>query len=485
MKRVFSLIMVICLLFAVAGCGKGSDKKSENGTAKVEIKDKYDGKFRVGYGRKTFMPEFGVPLAGYGNTEKRVSTGYFDELTTSCTAVSDENDNTVLLFADDIINTSEKDIDSWRKSIHEATGVPEKNIMFTASHTHSAPDTGVNSGTVVAFMKIMGKSVLDAAIEALNCRVPAKMYYGQIETEGLNFVRHYFTDDGVSVGDNHNDVSHGSSVTKHTTMSDRNLYMLKFEREGEKDVYYANFRAHATFTGGTTAYDISADFVGQFRKFFEEDTGAYISYYQGAAGNQNPTTRLEEEEKGYDTYEKHGRALADFAIEGAKNMKEVNAGEIKVKNVKYVGEINHSRDKDVAVAKLVSDRWKKTNDSVETKKYAYTLGLVSQYEANAIIRNAGLGKNKEVYLNTLAIGDDVAITYIPFEQFDTNSSYIIENSPYKYTLPQGYSNGSNGYLPSSYAYEYGCYESDTTYMKPGTGEDVANKLLEMLKELKK
>lgn len=46
--------------------------------------------------------------------------------------------------------------------------------------------------------------------------------------------------------------------------------------------------------------------------------------------------------------------------------------------------------------------------------------------------------------------------------FDANSAWREANLPFATTLTFGYANGSMGYILSMQAYEYTCYECDTT-----------------------
>ena len=45
---------------------------------------------KVGYSRVDFTPEMSVPLAGYGNTHKRMSQGYYSRIYTTCIAITIE-----------------------------------------------------------------------------------------------------------------------------------------------------------------------------------------------------------------------------------------------------------------------------------------------------------------------------------------------------------------------------------------------------------
>ena len=80
-------------------------------------------------------------------------------------------------------------------------------------------------------------------------------------------------------------------------------------------------------------------------------------------------------------------------------------------------------------------------------------------------------------------GQRTFFTY-PGEMFDSIGARIEENSPYRTTLMVGYSQDRKGYLPSSAAYKYTSYETDTTRFAPGTGEQVADAYVAMLNKLK-
>ena len=87
-------------------------------------------------------------------------------------------------------------------------------------------------------------------------------------------------------------------------------------------------------------------------------------------------------------------------------------------------------------------------------------------------------------LNAVSIGDEFAFVTFPGEMFDSISVRMEENSPYFTTMMLGYCYHHLGYLPSAVAYKYTSYETDITRFAPGTGEMVADKHVEMLRELK-
>ena len=127
--------------------------------------------------------------------------------------------------------------------------------------------------------------------------------------------------------------------------------------------------------------------------------------------------------------------------------------------------------------------WKATGDSAAVTTAGAPYGIRSRFHASAIISNMKRDSNQPRELNAILLGDDVALVTAPNELFDTNAVWLEENSPTKYTLTLGYTNGHYGYIPSAYAWEYTCYETDITYLVRGTGEEYQKCFLEMIKAM--
>ncbi len=71
----------------------------------------------------------------------------------------------------------------------------------------------------------------------------------------------------------------------------------------------------------------------------------------------------------------------------------------------------------------------------------------------------------------------------PNELFAATGSYVKENFPFDMTFICTCTNASKGYLPTAEAYDYGCYESYTSYFAKGTAEQLQVKYVEMLEAL--
>ncbi len=477
--KTVSLILTVVMIMSFVSCKETGDNKS----SAIKIKDDFKGNFRVGYGRVDVTPEEPCALAGYGNTSNRISDGFLDNLYASCIAISNEKNETIMLVSLDIIRVTDEKCEAFASMIANSTGVKAENVFINASHTHSAPDLISNLGPNKLYNSILSAGINEAAIEAMNDRSKAKMFYGSTLTPALNFVRHYFGDDGTCVGDNHNAVGYNGTIVRHTTESDRTLHVLKFEREGKKDVLLTSYRAHGTMTGGTAKTDVSADWIGAFRKEAESSNDCYLSYFQGAAGNQNPTSRITSEVLTKD-YNQYGKLLNESLSNVLPNMVSINGSDIKVTSTTVPLDINHTEDSKAGYASMISAYWSTKYDSVGCAEMGKPYGIYSQYHANGILSKAKLGKTKKVKLGAFSIGD-IAFSCASYEQFDTNGCQVIDASPFKHTVAVGYTNGFNSYIPSAYAYEYGCYEVDIGTFASGSGEKASEHLIALLKELHK
>ena len=446
--------------------------------------------FRVGYGRRTVTPTEPIPLAGFSNELKRYHTRITEPICVTCVALTDAENNTVLMVGIDAC-TAGNIATIGRERISKLTGIDETHIYISATHTHSAPGLAKQElPCIQRYTEQVMVAYEEAATEALADQKAAQMFVGSIETENLNFVKHYIAKDNATgeisyIGDQYG-TSEGKTILDHATRADPTLHLVKFVREGCKDIVIANFRAHPHFTGGYKKYDLSSDFIGAFRMALEAMYDCNSVYFQGACGNLNSSTRLAAERK-YTTCRSHGTALAAAALEGlARCMSPVEPGAIRTKQVTLFGKINHANDHLIEQAKEIFALWKETYDKPLCVEKAAAYGLHGPYHASATIKNYSRTDEEDgkLILNAVAIGDHLAFVTYPGEMFDTISVRIEDNSPFDHTLLLGYCYHHAGYLPSAAAYEYGCYEVDVTRFERGMGETVADTYTQMLKELK-
>lgn len=434
---------------------------------------------QAGYARVAITPEKPMPLAGYGATMRRISENILDELQLSCVAISDELGKTVLLISQDLINSH------WhmeaRRAISEATGLPTEQIIVAGTHTHSAPDQLSQHENILAWKPTYLQQAVAAARAALEDRSAASVSVGQTKTDRLNFVRHYLLSDGSYGGDNFGDFKN-NTIVDHAEPNDPNMQVIRFVRKGKQDILMVNWQAHPTLTGGVDKKDMSSDFIGSTREYVEAATGALFIYFTGAAGNHNAKSRIAEEERTRDN-KAFGKLLGEYVLDTLQNMKAVAAAAIQTRQCSFEGKINHTMEDKLEQAKEVSELYKAT-DRATGNALAHTYGFTSVYHANAVVRRSSMGETGILELNALSLGD-ISFVTIPNEVFAAQGIRMKAESPFETTFVISCCNGSNGYLPTVKAYDYGCYESYTGKFARGTGDQVADTLVSMLKEMKK
>ena len=156
----------------------------------------------MGFARKDITPTESVPLRGYGNTSRRMSGPVIDPQYTTCMAFSD-GDTTVLLFTSDLTGHGAIAEVFLRPAISEAVGLPINNIHLSASHNHSAADVDNKEvPSIPRYNEYLKDQLIAAAKEALADMAETQIFVTDIQTQGLNFVRHYILEDGTYAGDN-------------------------------------------------------------------------------------------------------------------------------------------------------------------------------------------------------------------------------------------------------------------------------------------
>ena len=473
MKKLISLLLVLVLMLGLVACGAAEQTGGDTTAAAGE-----NGGFRVGYGKAEITPEGPVGMGGYGRSDQRISTGVLSYMYVTCIAITDKDDNTILLYGMDLCGPG--DAYEFAPEVSAATGVPVENIVMSASHTHSAPDYGVATAGQGGALNKLKKGLVKAAETAMEDRKEAKMYGGSIETEGMNFVRHYLCNDGTYCGDNFGDSSSG--YAGHASEADPMLQLVKFVREGDNDIYLTNFQTHPHQTGGSAKFDLSADIVGEYRLNMEKDLGCEVLYFSGGGGNINSRSRIAEENATAD-FREWGKRMAKYAQQ--VEFTELQTGKVQASKMEFEAAINHNDDAAAAICSDLRNKWNNgeiTYAQVREIGLTYGLDLNSPYHAGAIASRASMGNYSSFPIWAYSFGD-VGFVAAPYEMFDTNGAFIKENSPFEMTIIATLSNGSNGYFPSQFAFDVsGGYECDTTKYVPGTAEKLADSYLEMLEQ---
>lgn len=230
---------------------------------------------KAGSASVDISPNDSLFLYGYPHVE-RYSVGVHDPLYSSALYLSD-TETELIFVANDIIFVT-KDLSARaRRRIAEATGVPPRNVMVTATHTHSGPGTkdrvaNENDPAVPQadrdYVQMLEEGIISAAVQACREAQPAEV--------GLAVA------DGTGVGTNRRDPSGA--------------------RDPEVPVLMVKARGGAQAIGCMVVYSmhptvlhehsklVSSDFPGFARRFLRNNVlgeGCPVLYHTGPAGNQS------------------------------------------------------------------------------------------------------------------------------------------------------------------------------------------------------
>ena len=438
--------------------------------------------FLAGFGRVCITPSDPVPLSGYGNSSLRISQTVDSDLYCTCLAFTGTNGQTVLLMTCDLGNTWTDWSDPGRLAASQATGVPVGNIVVCSTHTHEGPDHENEAfESIRAHKKSMVQWIAEAARLAMADRCPAKLLSGTTQLERVNYVRHYVLANGTYAGDNFGDFT-SAPIVNSTTEADRTLQLLRFVREGSRDIILVNWQTHPHRSGGATRHEISSDIVGGMRTVMEADTGCHFAYFTGAAGNINTRSRTQRLNLVGD-HMVCGRYMAEKAIEALPTLTPTATGAVRCTHQFYEVGSNHSLDHLAQVGLELRRQWERTNDMAAAIEAGKPYGIHSPYHALAIYNHSLLPPTRLVTMTAFSIGD-AAFVAAPYEMFDTNGMQIKQGSPFTRTFVCTLANDYVGYVPSAYGFAHGCYEADCCALAPGSGEELAMEYIKMLCALK-
>ena len=465
MKKLISVLLSLCILFGLCACGSAGGETDQSQA----------GGLQAGYGRENITPDFPVGMGGYSDSETRKSGVVLDYIYTTCVAFKD-GDTTILVYTVDVCGLSDTVMEQMRNHISNVTDVPNENIFIGATHTHSAPAYGADDKWDKVFLDAAGNAGKAAIADLALIKIESTT----ATLENMNFVRHYLMNDGTYYGSNF-----GSTVSGFKAHAleypDRQLILLKLDREEKKDILMVNWQAHPAAAARQADYTgVSADFVGHTRTKLETDTGMMVAYYTGAAGNTNPKSLIESENvKNNNSYRDYGKTLAEEIEAVLPNLAPVEASGIKTTRHAFAAEVDHSWDYMIQEANEVFELWK-SEGKEKGDALGKTYGFTSSYQARAIRTRAALPATQNREMRAFRIGP-IGFTTGTYEMYSDHAEYVKENSPFDLTFVI---TGCSGYIGNKASYEYRSYETDTGMYASGTGEKMAEKYVELLNAIK-
>lgn len=498
MKKVLAIILTLIMILSLCACG-GSGEEDGKDTGKETTFDT----LAVGVARADITPDnpIGCHING-GGDPNRLAEGILDDLTITCIAITDKENNTVLFYSQDIHNPVPAFTDGYRRGISEATGVPYESIYMTATHTHSSlmPTDASQPGNI-EFTEKYEKAILDAAKQALADRAPAQMYCSEVDVKEANggqamaFVRHYLHLDGSVAGSNFGTYKQ-AMMCGFPYEADNEAQLIKFEREGKDGILMMNWPAHSTFYGTTTLKNISADYPAYVRHYIEENTDYTFALFLSGAGDQVPQANLYPKANHGLECDAYGAALgkiiADYTAQES-NFRKVEDDVIKQQNLVLTVDSNLIPEEMSELSVKAGDVYQYflEHGQAEGTTYAIENGFQSCYEARSFVSRGSLPPTQDISIDVMTLGN-IAFPIAGYEISGGSSKAIKDafkdSNGYTMAFMVGYCNNNLGYIPAESNFEYnnnrGSYEAYDCHYAKGTCEQLTEAYIQLIKDIK-
>lgn len=433
---------------------------------------------KAGFAKIDVTPPLGSPLAGYAR--ERISDGILDPIELVALAVSD-GENTALIITADFLGMWETWATEIRNLISEQTGVPAESIYLQCLHQHTTVRIGWNLNVrkeMIAnrfedetYYNRLYRKYVDVAKMAIANLCEAKMSVGEQETaEPLAFIRRYRMKDGSTKTNPSSEEM--DQVEGPLGEADNTVRLIRFKREGEKDIALVNFSTHPDVIGKTK---FTADWPGFVRRMTEADIpDTHCIFLNGAEGDSNHINRTKNPPKmkqfGYEYSAHMGRVITDAVLEMWNNTTEKEVSKVSSQFRMVYTPTNTALIDQV-------EKYQKLKD--ECRAGTYVPANMEEYAD--IFRVAELYTQplfQKIPLTVIGIGEVVLVGYggEPFTKYPAD---VRAENPDLFVIASCNTNGEAGYLPTKEAFTEGGYESKSSNFTV----ELSNTLHETVREM--
>lgn len=435
----------------------------------------------AGAGAADITPPPGCPMAGYYSA--RGAEGTHDPLLAKA-LVLEKNGTRAALVTLDLITTTRKVVEESRALIEKETGIPGKNVMISATHSHTGPvlwdgsprADALGGGNQIAreyVGQLPGK--IAAAVKAADAaRRPAGVSFATGNENGLAFNRRFHMADG-SVG--WNPGKKNPKIVRPAGPTDPAVPVVYVETADPKPqpiATYVNFAMHLDTVGGLY---YSADYPFTLSKALAAVKGddMVTLFANGTCGDINHiNVGSATPQKGYGEAARIGTRLAAEVLRTYEKLTPAADGPLRVTSEMVELPLAPVTPEDVAAAKRVI-----ADVQAGTKPAPKFLDQVQAFKAADVA--ARLGKPLAVEVQVISLGDDLAWVSLPGEIFVELGLAIKAGSPFRQTMIAELGNGAIGYIPTRVAYSQGNYEVVSARCAAGSGEELVDAAVRQLR----
>lgn len=312
----------------------------------------------------------------------------------------------------------------------------------------------------------------------------------------VSFIRRYVMKNGCV---RTNPDGYEKDIVRPVNVADDRVNVLRFIREGGKEIALANFGTHSC-----TLLDdnkVSADYLRFVRETVEAVLPVHCLFFSGTHGDcnhkdfmrtrfHNDSYVLEHDEidRGYNytgwNHAKHiGRAVGGAVLQVYGDMEWVDVDTVGVACGECTVPTNRAEPGEIPLAqKVVELHEAQRDDLIEYDPERIKLSHVIA-KAKRMLRLENGPESFTVPVCAVRIGPAVFVG-IGGEPFNNIGVTLKEKSPFEITLPCCLTNGAVGYFSMQECYDEGGYEAGSSPFAPGVAEKIIDTGLEIMNKLK-
>ena len=433
---------------------------------------------KAGFSRVDVTPPLGTSVWGYFYDRK--AKGVLDPIELNAIALSDGKEKAVIVIAD-FEGIERKVVKKLKKRISEATGLKSEFIILHTTHSHTS--IGLVEESITPFdnnvfedknyLDLLYRKFVDVSVMALDDMSDAVWSYAEKETdEQISFVRRYLMQNGLV---HTNPYGFEDQIVKPSEEPDNTVRLMRFKREGKKDIAFVNF---ATHTDVVTGEYFSADWPGFLRRNVENDIeDTLCAVMVGFQGDTNHVNFMGEKKRGLQRSIEMGRIIADTVIDIWDKTEDGEDFELYGAVATVYNKTNTDKeeyyDECLEFTTNLNEEGKpRTSKSPSGISYVEALRVVDIREIEPIY--------KKIPISVLSMGK-FSIVGIGCEAFTNYARAVRDLYPDKTIFTASLLNGAEGYLPTKVAYAYGGYEVITSPFSPSVEEECIEAIKNILK----
>ncbi len=422
-------------------------------------------KIKYGIAKRILNPQVPISLAGYFND--RMWDRVLDDIEVRAIVFHD-GDRCGAILHFDLLNMSTNACESILAELHRrgATQFTKENVLFSAIHTHTAPDMCPGKyAHSDEYRDFVFKQSADALLEAAQDMREGEMYHGTGADGRFLFNRRYWMKNGTVLT---NPGKLNPEILRPEGDIDPEIPVIAIKNGEKYDVIICSIVNHTDTVGGT---GVSADWHHFLRKNLMKTTGASMVFsLLGASGNINHfDVSTDMDQTSYAEAERIGTGYAETLSNTLKNLLPVQGEAWKLLHGTADGMPRKVSPEEIAAARETVEKYK---DVTFEEGRAFTsedlvkgAPAVLKFFAERLLIQSENKEPMHFPLVGFEFGESAAIASLPSEPFteiglDLRKEIFADRTCLVATLSgTGQTKNLSGYIPNPWNYGRGGYET--------------------------